>query len=239
MIKIKDLKKKFDKNEALKGVSLELGEGKVIAIMGPNGSGKTTLLKCILGLVKADSGSIYVNEFHVNGNSEYRKHIGYMPQYSCFPENLKVKEVMSMIKDIRGNHSTYDEELIGLLKVEEMNDKQIGSLSGGMKQRVSSAAAFLFGGEIIILDEPTTGLDPVSSEIVKNKIIAEKEKGKLVIITSHIVSEVESLADRIIYMLEGRIYFDNTKEELYRISGKENLNKAIAHLIEETESTEK
>lgn len=239
MIKIKDLKKKFDKNEALKGVSLELGEGNVIAIMGPNGSGKTTLLKCILGLVKPDTGDIYVNEFHVNGNSEYRKHIGYMPQYSCFPENLKVKEVMSMIKDIRGNHCTYDEELIRLLKVEEMNDKQIGSLSGGMKQRVSSAAAFLFGGDIIILDEPTAGLDPVSSEIVKNKIIAEKEKGKLVIITSHIVSEVESLADRIIYMLEGRIYFDNTKDELYKLSGKENLNKAIAHLIEETESSGK
>src|SRR5690242_16214179 len=99
MIKISDLKKKFDKNEALKGITLELDGGKVIAIMGPNGSGKTTLLKCILGLVKPDSGSIYVNEFHVNGNSEYRKNIGYMPQYSCFPENLKVKEVISMIKD--------------------------------------------------------------------------------------------------------------------------------------------
>lgn len=233
MIKIKDLKKKFEKNEALKGVSLELGEGTVTAIMGPNGSGKTTMLKCILGLVKADSGEIYVNDCHVNGECEYRKHIGYMPQYSCFPENLKVKEVFNMIKDIRGNHCVYDEELLKSLKVEEMYDKQIGSLSGGMKQRVSSAAAFLFGGEIIILDEPTAGLDPVSSEIVKNKILEEKAKGKLVIITSHIVSEVESLADRIIYMLEGRIYYDNTKEELYKRTGKVNLNRAIAELIQQ------
>jgi Cu-processing system ATP-binding protein len=235
MIKIENLKKKFEKNEALKGVSLELGEGTVAAIMGPNGSGKTTMLKCILGLVKADSGDIYVNDCHVNGECDYRKHIGYMPQYSCFPENLRVKEVFNMIKDIRGNHCVYDEELLKTLKVEEMYDKQIGSLSGGMKQRVSSAAAFLFDGEIIILDEPTAGLDPVSSEIVKNKILEEKAKGKLVIITSHIVSEVESLADRIIYMLEGRIYFDNTKEELYKQTGKENLNRAIAELIQQGE----
>jgi Cu-processing system ATP-binding protein len=235
MIKIKNLKKKFEKNEALKGVSLELGEGTVAAIMGPNGSGKTTMLKCILGLVKADSGDIYVNDCRVNGECDYRKHIGYMPQYSCFPENLRVKEVFNMIKDIRGNHCVYDEELLKTLKVEEMYDKQIGQLSGGMKQRVSSAASFFFGGDIIILYEPTAGLDPVSSEIVKNKILEEKAKGKLVIITSHIVSEVESLADRIIYMLEGRIYFDNTKEELYKLTGEENLNRAIAELIQQGE----
>lgn len=231
MIKIENLKKKFGKNEALKGVELEMGSGSVIAIMGPNGSGKTTLLKCILGLVKADEGKIYVKNCLVNGECDYKRHIGYMPQYSCFPENLKVKEVMAMIKDIRGNNMKYDEELVEKLKIAEMNDKQISQLSGGMKQRVSSAAAFLFNAEIIILDEPTAGLDPVSSEIVKNKILEEKQKGKLVIITSHIVSEVEAMADRIIYMLEGKIYFDETKEKLYSATGKQNLNKAIAHLI--------
>lgn len=231
MIKIENLTKKFGKNEALKGVELEMGSGSVIAIMGPNGSGKTTLLKCILGLVKADEGKIYVKNCLVNGECDYKRHIGYMPQYSCFPENLKVKEVMAMIKDIRGNNMKYDEELAEKLKIAEMNDKQISQLSGGMKQRVSSAAAFLFNAEIIILDEPTAGLDPVSSEIVKNKILEEKQKGKLVIITSHIVSEVEAMADRIIYMLEGKIYFDETKEKLYSATGKQNLNKAIAHLI--------
>ena len=120
-----------------------------------------------------------------------------------------------MLKDIRGNHCVYDNELVEKLQLEKIYTKQIGTLSGGTKQRVNCAAAFLFSQEIIILDEPTAGLDPVSSEIVKSKILAEKEKGKLVIITSHIVSEVESLADRIIYMLEGNIYFDNTKDELY------------------------
>lgn len=232
MISIKNIKKSFDKNEALKGVSVEFGGGEVAAIMGPNGSGKTTLLKCILGLVKPDSGDIFVNNLHVNGNCEYRKNIGYMPQYTCFPENLKVKEVFDMLKDIRGNHCVYDNELIEKLKIEDIYNKPVGTLSGGTKQRVNCSAAFMFSQDIIILDEPTAGLDPVSSEIVKNKIAGEKQKGKLVIITSHIVSEVESLADRIIYMLEGRIYFDNAKEELYSMSGGRNLNKALADLIE-------
>ncbi len=231
MIKIKDLHKKFDKNEALKGVSLELEGGQVAAIMGPNGSGKTTLLKCLLGLVKPTSGEIFVNDIQINGDPEYRRNIGYMPQYTCFPENLRVKEVMDMLKDIRGNHCVYDNELVEKLQLEKIYTKQIGTLSGGTKQRVNCAAAFLFGQEIIILDEPTAGLDPVSSEIVKSKILAEKEKGKLVIITSHIVSEVESLAVRIIYMLEGNIYFDNTKDELYRQTGMNSLNGAIAKLI--------
>lgn len=231
MIKIKDLHKSFDKNEALKGVSLELAGGQIAAIMGPNGSGKTTLLKCLLGLVKPTSGEIYVKGMHLNGDPEYRRSIGYMPQYTCFPENLRVKEVMDMLKDIRGNHCVYDNELIEKLQIENIYSKPIGTLSGGTKQRVNCAAAFLFNQEIIILDEPTAGLDPVSSEIVKNKILQEKEKGKLVIITSHIVSEVESLADRIIYMLEGNICFDNNKEELYRQTGESSLNSAIAKLI--------
>jgi Cu-processing system ATP-binding protein len=231
MIKIENLKKSFDKNLVLKGISLELGKGSVVAIMGPNGSGKTTLLKSILGLVKPDSGDIYVNDFHVNGNCEYRKYIGYMPQNSCFPENLKIKEVINMLKDVRGNHTVYDEELIKKLGLEKIYNKQIGTLSGGTKQRVSSSIAFLFSHDIVILDEPTAGLDPVSSEIVKNKILDEKQNGKLVIVTSHIVSEVESMADRIIFLLEGNVYIDSTVDDLIKNTGESTLNKAIANIM--------
>ncbi|MCI0448413.1 MAG: ATP-binding cassette domain-containing protein [Chlorobi bacterium] len=230
MIEVKNLSKSYYKTVALKDVSLRLSTGCITAVMGPNDSGKTTLLKCILGLVKPLSGEIYVNGFQVNGNCEYRKFIGYMPQFCCFPENLKVKEVFNMLKDVRGNHCTYDEDLIGKLKIDKIFNSSIGSLSGGSRQRVSSSAAFLFNQEIIILDEPTAGLDPASSEIVKEKIIAEKQKGKLIIITSHIISEVEELADRIVYMLDGSIYFDSTKEELLNLTGEENLNKAIAKI---------
>ncbi|MBL8016266.1 MAG: ATP-binding cassette domain-containing protein, partial [Ignavibacteria bacterium] len=114
-----------------------------------------------------------------------------------------------------------------------IHERQIGTLSGGTRQRVSCAIAFMFSQDIIILDEPTAGLDPVSSEIVKSKIIAEKENGRLIIITSHIISEAEAIADRIIYMLEGKICFSSTKQQLYEQTGQSSLNRAIALLIQE------
>lgn len=237
LLTIKALKKSFGKNLVLKGIDLQLTKGTIVAIMGPNGSGKTTLLKAILGLVKSDSGEIHVKDFLVNGESEYRRYIGYMPQNSCFPENLKVKEVISMLKDVRGNHAEYDEELLEKLNITEIYNKQIGTLSGGTKQRVSCAVAFLFNQEIIILDEPTAGLDPVSAEIVKQKIIDEKNKGKLIIITSHVISEVEELADRVIYLLEGKIHFDNSVDELISRTGAASLNKAIAEIMKDNDKS--
>jgi len=244
LITINNLKKSFGKNLVLKGIDLELTGGMVVAIMGPNGSGKTTLLKSVLGLVKPDSGEIYVKDIHVNGNSEYRRHIGYMPQNSCFPENLRVKEVIAMLKDVWGKpkgeaYKAYDEELIEKLNIGEFQNKQIGTLSGGTKQRVSSAAAFLFNQEIIILDEPTAGLDPVAAEIVKQKITDEKNKGKLVIITSHVISEVEELADRVIFLLEGNIHVDSKVGELISQTGELSLNKAIAKIMTDHESGSK
>ena len=231
IIQIKNLKKSFDKQEILKGIDLELTKGSITAIMGPNGSGKTTLLKCVLELVRPDSGEITVNGINTKNNCEYRKYIGYMPQTPRYPENLKVKELIAMLKDVKGNHCNYDEELIKELKLEEIFNKPIGTLSSGTKQRVSSAIAFLFDQEIIILDEPTAGLDPVSAEIVKNKIFKEKQKGKLIIITSHIISEVEALADRLIFLLEGSVYVDSSVEELKQRTGEINLNRAIAELM--------
>lgn len=233
MIQIENLVKRYGKTVALKGITAEFPKGSVCAVMGPNGSGKTTMLKSILGLVKPDSGTIDVMGKRVNGDSAYRKNIGYMPQYSCFPENLKVREIVAMLKDIRGNHCTYDYELAEKLDLRSIHERQIGTLSGGTRQRVSCAIAFMFSQDIIILDEPTAGLDPVSSEIVKSKIIAEKENGRLIIITSHIISEAEAIADRIIYMLEGKICFSSTKQQLYEQTGQSSLNRAIALLIQE------
>lgn len=232
MIEIKDLKKSYDKNPVLKSINLSMNKKSIVAIMGPNGSGKTTLLKCILGLVKPDKGDIFVGGINIRNNCEYRKLIGYMPQHSCFPENLKVKELISMLKEVRGDHCSYDEELIDSLKLNKVFDKSIGTLSGGTKQRVSGSIAFLFDQEIIILDEPTAGLDPVSSEIMKDKILREKEKGKLLIITSHITSEVEKLADRIVFLLEGNILVDSTIKELITETGETNLNRIIAKMMD-------
>ncbi|MFI5145032.1 MAG: ABC transporter ATP-binding protein [Ignavibacteria bacterium] len=233
LIEIKSLKKSFDTNIVLKGIDLTLDSGKIVAIMGPNGSGKTTLLKCILGLVKPDSGEIKVKGLDINSGSEYRKFIGYMPQTPRYPENLKVKELIKMLKDISSHSSnnTYDEELIQELKLENIYNKQFGTLSSGTKQRVSSSLAFLFNREIVILDEPTAGLDPVSAEMVKEKIVKEKNNGKLVIITSHITGEVEKLAERVIFLLEGNVHVDSSVDELRKSTGESDLNKAIAKIV--------
>ncbi|MFN4152333.1 MAG: ABC transporter ATP-binding protein, partial [Candidatus Sericytochromatia bacterium] len=226
-----NLKKSFGKLNVLKGINLSLKKGHVIAVMGPNGSGKTTFLKSLVGLVIPDSGEVLINGNSIKNNWKYRDFIGYMPQIARYPENLKVKELIEMIKDIRGSKSELDEELIDLLKISNINEKTMVTLSGGNKQRVSAVLAFLFNQDIVILDEPTAGLDPVSSEHVKSKILKEKEKGKLIIVTSHIMSEVEEIADRIIYILEGNIHIDNTVEEIKLKTNESRLSKAIATII--------
>ncbi len=231
LIEIRNLKKSFGKNQVLKGIDLAFDKGKIIAIMGPNGSGKTTLVKCILGLVKPDSGDVYVNGLNARKTSDYRRFIGYMPQVPNYPGNLRVEELVKMFRDVRGNHAFYDEELMKQFSIRNIYNKPYSTLSSGTKQRVSGSLAFLFGQEIIILDEPTAGLDPVSSEQMKNKIIKESEKGKLVLITSHIVSEVEKLASRVIFLLEGSVQADGTVDELKAKTGEDNLNRAFAKII--------
>jgi Cu-processing system ATP-binding protein len=231
IISIKGLKKSFDKNPVLKGIDVSFNKGTIAAVMGPNGSGKTTLLKCVLGLVKPDAGEIIVNGINIKNNCEYRKFIGYMPQTPRFPENLKVKELIEMLKDVNEWFSDYDEELLNRLNMPVIYNKLIGTLSAGTKQRVNCAISFLFNQKIIILDEPTAGLDPVSCDIVKEKIIKEKENGKLIIITSHIVSEVEALADRIVFLLEGNVHVNSTVNELKDRTNESNLNKAVAKIM--------
>lgn len=232
MIQISDLQKSFGKLKVLKGINLNLEKKQIIAVMGPNGSGKTTMLKSLVGLVIPDKGQILIDGKNIKKNWKYRENIGYMPQIARYPENLKVKELIEMIKNIRGKHTDLDEELIELLKIYNIYDKNMVTLSGGTKQRVSAVLAFLFKQDIIILDEPTAGLDPVSSEHVKTKILKEKEKGKLLIVTSHIISEVEEIADRIIYILEGKIHIDDTVENIKESTGEKRLSKAIARIIE-------
>ncbi|MCX6163405.1 MAG: ATP-binding cassette domain-containing protein [Ignavibacteriae bacterium] len=232
MIKIKGLNKSYGKLKALNDIDLMLKKGEIVALLGPNGSGKTTLLKCILGLVLPECGQITVSEIDIKKDYRYRELIGYMPQVAYFPDNLKVKEVIAIIKDIRKKNE-HDAELMNAFKIDEMMNKKISSLSQGMKQRLSGALTFLFDSEIIILDEPTAGLDPVSAEFMKNKIIKEKTKGKLIIITTHIINEVEELADRFLFMFEGRIKLER---KIDKIKVQNNgFKSSIAKLFEQYE----
>ncbi len=228
--------KSYGKLKVLRDVSVEFGEGQVVSIIGPNGAGKTTMGKCILGMVLPDSGDIRLNGESVLRKHAYRSQIGYMPQIGRYPENMKIRQVVEMLQDIRKDAAHTDEELIGLYALESMYEKRMGSLSGGTKQKVSAALAFLFDPQVLILDEPTAGLDPISAEILKSKILKEKKKGKLILITSHIMSEVEEVADKVLCLVDGRIKFYETLDFLKEHTQEDRLSRAIAKLMEEDEN---
>ena len=233
MIEIKKLEKRFGKYEVLKGLSFNIAQAKITAIVGPNGSGKTTIIKSILGLVKPDEGEILINGKSILSEYIYRNEIGYMPQQASFPENLTVKEVVKMICDIRNTNIEIDPVLINKFNlVGEMN-KQIKNHSGGNKQKVSAVISLMFNPSILILDEPTAGLDPVASSNLKEIIIAERNRGKVVVLTSHIISEIEELADHIIFLLDGKICFDGSIVSLLANRGESKLEKAISKMMSE------
>ncbi|NCS90161.1 MAG: copper ABC transporter ATP-binding protein [Ignavibacteriales bacterium CG18_big_fil_WC_8_21_14_2_50_31_20] len=230
MIKIKNLEKYYSKLHVLKNIDLSIEQGKITYLVGPNGSGKSTLIKSILGLIKKYDGTISINGKIINEDSEYRNLIGYMPQSASFPENLTVKDIIKLVKEIR-YQNIYDEELLTKFVLSKEMNKRLKNLSGGTIQKVNAALAFLFDPQILILDEPTSGLDPVSSNILKDKIIDENKKGKTILFTSHIISELEDLAQNIAFILDGKIWFSGSKNELIKIAGESNLERSVASLM--------
>ena len=233
MIQITNLQKRFKNLQALNNINAEFNKGQVISLIGPNGSGKTTLIKSILGLVKPDSGSILFNNVLITEKVQYREQIGYMPQIGRYPDNMKIGQVIDMVKNIRNNVTKLDEELYYKFKLDTILDKNMSALSGGTRQKVSAALAFMFNPDVLILDEPTAGLDPLASEILKEKVIAEKKKGKLILITSHILSDLEELTTDIMYLQDGKVVFFKSLQELQQDTGEEKLGKAIAHVMKE------
>ena len=230
MIQIKNLNKKFGKLTVLDGLDLDIGKGGIFAILGPNGSGKTTLIKSILGMVIPDKGDIKLEEESILGKWNYRNKINYLPQIANFPANLTVKELIEMVKNLRPKEA-HDTDLIQLFDVEPFLDKKLGNLSGGTKQKVNIILTFMFESDLIILDEPTTGLDPISLIHLKEIIQKEKEKGKTILITTHIMSFVEEVADEIVFLLDGKIYFKGSSTALKEQTGQLDLEHAIATLI--------
>ncbi len=232
MIIASNINKKFGKLKVLDNVSITCNKGECIALIGPNGSGKTTFIKSILGMVVCDSGFITFNGKNILHNWQYRSAIGYMPQIGRYPDNMSIGQLLNMMKDIRKEKNmVLDEELIQRFELDKMLDKRMRTLSGGTRQKVSASLAFLFDPDVLILDEPTAGLDPVAAEILKEKIIAQKAKGKLVLITSHILSELDDLITQVIYMQEGKLVFQKSIQELRMDTGQEKLSKAIAAVM--------
>ncbi|UJF30343.1 ABC transporter ATP-binding protein [Kaistella sp. 97-N-M2] len=240
MIEIKNLTKKFDRFTALDDLNLSFTNGKSIALVGPNGCGKTTLIKCILGLNVIETGDILVDGKSVKDDYLYRREIGYMPQIGRYPENMTIAQTLKMIKDTRKTSETHlDNELLESFELEKIYDKKMGTLSGGTTQKVSAVLAFMFDPKIIILDEPTAGLDPLASEILKNKIIQEKNKGKLIIITSHLLSELDDIVSEIVFINEGKIIVQQSVEDLMTERKAEKISESIISILKEMKTNSK
>jgi Cu-processing system ATP-binding protein len=231
MISIKKINKHFGKLTALENVDLDLSMGRSYAVVGPNGSGKTTLIKSILGLVIPSSGDITFDGSSIARDWKYREKIGYMPQTGRYPDNMTIGQLIDMMKNIRKTPAAFDDSMVEAFKLYKIFDKRMHALSGGTRQKVSAALAFLFSPPVLILDEPTAGLDPVSVEILKEKIQDERGRGKLLIISSHILSDLDELTSDIVYIFEGKVHYNNTIQCLKEETREKRLGKAIATMI--------
>lgn len=232
MITVQNISKRFGKLDVLNSVTLDLKGGECIALIGPNGSGKTTLIKTVLGMVTPDFGEVLFKGMSVTNEWAYRKYIGYMPQIGRYPENMTIGQVLEMMQDIRGvSNSEVDRELYDTFELGRILDKRMGTLSGGTRQKVSACLAFMFKPDAYILDEPTAGLDPLSTEVLKHKISSEISKNKLIIISSHVLSELDDLISEVIYMHDGKPLFHQSFAALKTETGTDKLRQAIGKIM--------
>jgi Cu-processing system ATP-binding protein len=231
MIEVTGLTKAFGRLRVLDDLDLRIAPGRVTGIVGPNAVGKTTFLKLVVGLIHADAGCILVDGRPVSEDGAYRDRIGYMPQISSFPERLSGRYCLELLKDLRGPGAAIDEELIERLGLADQLNKPLRTLSGGTRQKVNAVMAFLFRPDLILLDEPTSGLDPLSSSILKDKIAAERARGRTIVVASHHMAELEEMADDVVVLLDGKVRFAGPVEQVKRGTHQPNLERAVAHLM--------
>jgi Cu-processing system ATP-binding protein len=225
--------KRYGSLWALRHVDCAFHAGEVVMLIGPNASGKTTLIKSLLGLVRPTEGSITVNGEVVGSDPAYRRAIGYMPQISQFPATLTIGQLLEMMADIRElGKDELEDSLVEELGLSAQLDKRLSTLSGGTKQKVSAVLALRTRPSILVMDEPTAGLDPVSSKRVLQRAAAVRDAGGSVLITSHLMEEVESLADRVAYLEDGSLKFLMPVQEMLERTGTKRLSEALPRMLE-------
>lgn len=231
MIEIAGLTKRFDRTAVLAGLDASIARGRVTALVGPNAAGKSTLLKCLLGLARPDSGTIHIAGLRVTSDPVYRRAIGYMPQRAAFPENLTGEEAIALLREVRGPGAAIDFELIERFGLARELRKRVHAMSGGTRQKLNAVAAYLFRPSLLILDEPSAGLDPVANAILKQKILDTKQRGATHLITSHVLSELEELADDVLFVIDGGVRFSGSLDTLRHATGEGRLERAVGALM--------
>ena len=222
-IKVKKLSKVYGRQKALIEVSFEINKGEIVGFLGPNGAGKSTLMKILTGYIPQTNGDAKICNLDINENSiETRSRIGYLPEHNPLYLDMYVKEYLEFVADLYKVNHKYIDEMIkktGLIKEQH---KLIGSLSKGYRQRVGLAQALIHNPEVLILDEPTTGLDP--NQLVEiRSLIKEVGREKTVLLSTHIMQEVEAICDRVIIINKGQIVANKTIIELQKSKGNRKL----------------
>lgn len=217
MIRIAGLTKTFGAFSAVKDVSLEIRRGETFALLGPNGSGKTTTLKCLAGLVSPSAGTIIIDGLDARSMSrETRRLISYLPQRVCFHDSLTAREVLAFYCRIRRLPAARIEEVLAATRFtfNGFSDKPVRSFSGGMVQRLGLAVASLPDAPILVLDEPMINLDPEGAIRFREFLRGLRAKGRTIVFSSHVLADVEQLADRVAILVEGRLVALQSMEAL-------------------------
>jgi len=233
MLEIENLSKRFGRLRVLTDVSMSARSGRVTAVLGPNAAGKTTLAKIVAGLARADRGVVRIGGAPIDPRGDYKRRLGYMPQAPALPDTLTPSDLFALLRRLRGA-CALDSALISDLDLGEHLGKPFRTLSGGTKQKVNAAVAFLFSPALLVLDEPTNGLDPVSSAVVRAKIRSCRQEGRAVLLTSHIMSEIEQLADDVVLLHDGKVQFSGDVTMLKRETRQPTIEDAVATLMRET-----
>ncbi len=203
-IRIDGLCKSYGRKSVLQGLDLRCEPGTVTAVLGSNGSGKSTLIRCVLGLNVPETGTIKVFGESVSASPAYRRHIGYMPQHPSFPENLTVHEILQLVSRTRNVAPDFNH--CASLQVEAYLGQRWKTLSGGMKQRVNAFLAMAFNPSILILDEPTASLDPASRIKFMELVKAEKQRGKTLLFSTHLLEDIREVADYLVFLRNGKAH---------------------------------
>lgn len=230
MITFNNISKSFGKNKVLNDVSIELKPSSINAFLGPNGSGKTTLIKIFLGLVKPDFGDIIFEGKSILNDFKFKNNVGYMTQIANYPENLTANDLLTLVTSIRQAKPVFKDELINEFQLADSLDKPLKHLSGGTKQKVNVVISLMFDSPIIVLDEPSVGLDPQSVKLLKEYILREKSREKTILMTSHIIQDVFELSNVLNVLIEGNIVYSGGRDELIESTKAKNLEDAIINI---------